>query len=74
MASTEKVSVTIDHEALAWMRKRARKDKSSLSAVFTEAARLLRQNEARGRVLDYLGASARLTPKQAKELGAEWGD
>ena len=73
MASTEKISVTIDTEALEWMRARARRDRSSLSAVMTEAARLLRQNEARQRVLLRLGKAATHSPQKARSIRAEWG-
>lgn len=72
MASTEKISVTIDAEALEWMRRRARKSGSSLSAVMTEAARLLRQNEGRQRVLTRLGKTARHTTAQARAIRSEW--
>lgn len=44
----------------------------SLSAVFTEAARVLRQQEARRAVLKRLGKRARTTPEIAAAIRSEW--
>ena len=47
MASTvRKVSLAIGNEALSWAEKRARRRKTSVSAVLTEAALRLRDLEA----------------------------
>lgn len=72
MATSEKISITVDSETLAWMRRRARRGRGNLSGLFTEAARLLRQHESRKAVLRHLGDAARTTPEQAAAIEAEW--
>jgi Arc/MetJ-type ribon-helix-helix transcriptional regulator len=47
MARSEKVSISLDGEALKWLRRRARRTGTSVSAVVAEAARMLQQSEAR---------------------------
>jgi hypothetical protein len=72
MAGTQKVSVTIESSELLWMQKRAKRLGGNLSAVFTEAARTLRQQEARQAVLKRLGKTAHVTPQMAADIRAEW--
>jgi hypothetical protein len=68
-----KVSISVaEPELLAWARQRASREGMSLSAVFTEAVRRERQQEARERVLDWLGPAATLTPEREAELLAQW--
>lgn len=74
MASTEKISVSIDSDELAWLRKRAARRGGNLSSVVTEAARLLRQQEARQAVLRRLGRASDITPDEAVAILEEWSD
>ena len=74
MSSTAKLSISItDPELLAWARERAKRDGTSVSAVFADAVRLERQLEARGRVLEWLGPEATPTAEEAKAILREWG-
>jgi len=54
-ASTEKVSVSLANEDLAWARQKAEAGETSLSAVLSAAIRRQRQSEARQRLLEELG-------------------
>lgn len=71
MAGTAKISITVDVETLSWMRKRARRRGGNLSAAFVEAARQMRQQEAREKLLKRLG-HRRLTPEAVARIAAEW--
>ena len=46
-SSVGKISVAIGREELEWARSRAKREGTSLSAVLTEAARTVREQEAR---------------------------
>jgi len=57
-----KISISVpDARLLEWARARAERDESSLSAVFTEAVRFARQQEARDRYLELVGSVGPLT-------------
>ena len=56
-----KVSITVSESDLRWIRQQAKKNHRSVSAEFAESLRLRRQQEARLRVLEYLGDAAKLT-------------
>jgi hypothetical protein len=72
VANSTKISITIEANELLWMQKRAKRLGGNLSAVFTEAARTLRQQEARRAILKHLGKRAQVTPEEAASLRAEW--
>ena len=68
---TIKVSVSLDREDVAVLKRRARESHGgNLSAAFGEAARWLRQREARRRLIDELGGPS-LTPEAAAAIDAE---
>ena len=68
---TVKVSVSLNREDVAALKRRANESYAgNLSAAFAEAARLIRQREARRRLVDRLGG-ATLTPESAAALDAE---
>jgi hypothetical protein len=68
---TVKISVSLDREDLRTFRRRAKAVfGGNLSASLSEAARLLRQREARDRLIDWLGGPT-LTPEIAAALEAE---
>jgi hypothetical protein len=68
---TVKVSVSLDKDDLATLRRQAREHHGgNLSAAFAEAARLLRQRSARLRLIDELGGPT-LTPESAAAIDAE---
>jgi uncharacterized FAD-dependent dehydrogenase len=74
MASAQKVSISVEASDLKWLRSRARRRGGNLSAVFAEATRLLRQREARERLLKRFGEDANLTQQEAEAIRAEWRD
>jgi hypothetical protein len=68
---TVKVSVSLDREDLAALKRRAKESYAgNLSAAFAEAAKWLRQREARRQVIDMLGGPT-LTPESAAAIDAE---
>jgi hypothetical protein len=68
---TIKVSVSLDREDVAALKRRARECYAgNLSAAFAEAARWLRQREARQRLIDKLGGPS-LTAESAAAIDAE---
>jgi hypothetical protein len=68
---TVKVSVSLDVDDVAVLRRRARESYGgNLSAAFSEAARWIRQREARRHLVDLLGGPM-LTPDIADAIDAE---
>ncbi len=68
---TVKVSVSLDADDVAVLRRLARESYGgNLSAAFSEAARWIRQREARRRLVDMLGGPM-LTPDMAAAIDAE---
>jgi hypothetical protein len=69
--STVKVSVSLHRDDVAALKRRARESYGgNLSAAFGEAARWIRQREARRRLVTQLGG-ATLTPESSARLEAE---
>ena len=68
---TVKVSVSLDVDDVAVLKRRARESYGgNLSAAFSEAARWIRQREARRRLVDMLGGPM-LTPDMTAAIDAE---
>jgi len=68
---TVKVSVSLDRDDVAVLKRRAKESfGGNLSAAFSEAAKWLRQREARRRVVELLGGPS-LTPEAAAAIDAE---
>jgi hypothetical protein len=68
---TVKVSISLDRDDLVTLKRRARESYGgNLSAAFADAARWIRQREARQRLLDRLGGPS-LTAEQATAIDAE---
>jgi hypothetical protein len=68
---TVKVSVSLDRADVAALKRRARESHAgNLSAAFSEAAKWLRQREARRRLIEKLGGPT-LTPEAAAAIDAE---
>lgn len=68
---TVKVSVSLDRRDLAVLRRRARQSHGgNLSAAFADAARWIRQREARERLVERLGGPT-LTAASAAAIDAE---
>lgn len=68
---TIKVSVSLDREDVAALKRRAKESYGgNLSAAFAEAARWIRQREARRRLVDKLGGPT-LTAASAAAIDAE---
>lgn len=72
MAHAQKISISVASEELKWLRQRAKRRGGNLSAVIAEATRLLRQREARERLLERFGKSADVTDAEAAAIRAEW--
>jgi hypothetical protein len=72
MGNAQKVSISVEAGDLKWLRRRARQRGGNLSAVFAEATRLLRQREARERVLERFGDDANVSSDEADAIRAEW--
>jgi hypothetical protein len=72
MSGAQKVSISVATRDLAWLRRRAKTRGGNLSAVFAEATLLLRQREARERLLDRFGKDAVVTEAEAEALRREW--
>jgi hypothetical protein len=72
VASTEKVSISVGRDDLKWLRQRAKRSGGNLSAVIAEATRLLRQREARERLVARFGKDADVSPAEAAAIRAEW--
>ena len=72
MAHAQKISISVASDELKWLRQRAKRRGGNLSAVIAEATRLLRQREARERLLERFGKSAEVTDAEAAAIRAEW--
>lgn len=72
MGRAQKVSISVDADELRWLRRRAKRRGGNLSAVIAEATRLLRQREARERLLERFGEDASVSPQEADAIRAEW--
>jgi hypothetical protein len=71
--SATKVSITIDQEALAWLRRRAKSAHAgNLSAAVAEATAALRKQEALRAFLAKEGVPA-LSAEELAKIQAEWG-
>jgi hypothetical protein len=70
---TIKVSVSLDKEDIAALKRHAKRVfDGNLSAAFADAARLIRQREARRRLIDMFGGPT-LTSESAAAIDAEQG-
>jgi hypothetical protein len=68
---TVKVSISLDKSDLAVLKQHAAKAHAgNLSAAFADAARFLRQQAARDRLVDMLGGPS-LTPEAARAIDRE---
>ena len=68
---TVKLSVSLDRDDVAVLKRRAKESYGgNLSAAFSEAAKWLRQREARRRLIGRLGGPS-LTPESAAAIEAE---
>jgi hypothetical protein len=72
MGHAQKVSISVEANDLKWLRRRAKQRGGNLSAVFAEATRLLRQREARDRLLEKFGDDANVSAAEADAIRAEW--
>lgn len=72
MAHAQKISVSVAADDLRWLRRRARQEKASLSAVIAEATRLLRQREAQERLVESFGRDGVVSDEAADRIRALW--
>lgn len=66
-----KVSVSLDSEDLAWLRRQAKRKRKSLSAVLTESVRRARRERALDEILTWLEAP-KLTLEQLEGYRKLW--
>lgn len=72
---TDKISVSLDRSDLAIVKKRARRlHDGNISAVIAEGVRLVREEEGREALVEWLGDAAAATPAQRESIRAEWRD
>jgi hypothetical protein len=70
---TEKVSISLTSRDLAVLRRRARtRHGNNLSAVVSDAVRLIREEEGREALVAWLGDAARTTAAEREAIVAEW--
>lgn len=72
VGNAQKISISVDAADLQWLRRRAKRLGGNLSAVFAEATRLLRQREARERLLQRFGRDGDVTDAEANEIRRQW--
>jgi hypothetical protein len=67
-----KISVSLDESDLQWVRRQAKKQSRSVSAVLTEAVRRTRRERALDEVLKHL--DAKVSPRQLERLRRQWDE
>jgi hypothetical protein len=73
MATTEKLSVALGTDEVAWVRKRAKRLRASVSSVITDAVRQARRIEAQREVLEWLlEGQPPITAAERKRVEREW--
>lgn len=73
VGSTEKVSISLDREDLAVLRRRARKlYAGNLSAAVAEGALRIREQEGREQLVQWLGRAGQASDAEREALRAEW--
>ena len=67
-----KLSISIDERQLGWLRREAKSGKTTVSAVLSEALADLRRSRERERLIRRLGGKLTLSPREVREIQAEW--
>ncbi len=68
------MSVSLQEEQVKWLRKAARRQKTTVSGLLGTAVERIRREEALDRVIAYLGDAANLTDDDIELIEAEWKD
>lgn len=71
MGTAEEISISLGADDLAWARRQAKAEATSVSAVLAEAVRRQRQAEARARLLTDLGTDD-ITDREREAVLREW--
>jgi hypothetical protein len=70
---TEKISISLDREDLAFIRRRAKvTHDGNISGVIADAVRYLRYEEGRDALIDAFGDQGKLTPSELEDIAREW--
>jgi hypothetical protein len=69
-AATRKISIALGSAEEAWAKKRAKRLKTSVSSIITEAVRVARQMDARRDVLQWLGGP--VSERERESIRKEW--
>lgn len=72
--SAVKVSVSLDEEQLRWVKRQAKKRKTTVSAVLSEAVDDWRRHRALEHLIEQLGGRLELDEDEVAEIRAEWQD
>ena len=67
-----KASISLERQHMRWLKKQARKRKTSVSALVAEAIVDLRRRAAREELIEQLGGWLELSDKDVAEIEAEW--
>lgn len=70
---TEKISISLDREAVATLRRRAKvRYAGNLSAVIAEGVRRVQEEEGREALVAWLGRAGQTSPAEREAIIAEW--
>jgi hypothetical protein len=69
-----KLSVSLDTEQVSWLRSEAKRRRTSLSAVVSDAVAEERRARAREKLLLRLGGRTKLGKRQVARIREEWGE
>jgi Arc/MetJ-type ribon-helix-helix transcriptional regulator len=76
MASTQKVSISLDEKELRWVKTLSRKTRASVSSVINDAVRRLREErerrQAQEELLEQFSREDRASPDELEAFRAEW--
>ena len=67
-----KVSISLQQDHVKWLRKAARRQRTTVSGLLAVAVERIRREEALDRVIAYLGDAAELTDADIKAIDNEW--
>lgn len=72
--NTEKLSISLDEEAVAVLRRRAQRlHAGNLSAAVAEGVRRLEEEEGREALVRWLGAAGEASEAERRAIVGEWG-
>ncbi len=67
-----KLSISVDEEQARWLRREARRQKRTVSALLSEATADMRRRQAMRRVVELTGGPIELTADDIADIRREW--